>query len=63
VSQDIANAPLYPNYAMFDIPLSDMYSENVEKLHSLGLIRMMSWDWLVGLDFDVVLNGLWDPYK
>jgi len=33
--QDLTNAPLYPNYAMFDVPLSDMYGENVDKLRSL----------------------------
>ena len=33
--QDIINAPLYPNYAMFDVPLSDMYGGNVDKLRSL----------------------------
>ncbi len=33
--QDIANAPLYPNYAMFDTPLSDMYGGNVDKLRWL----------------------------
>ena len=33
--QDITNAPLYPNNAIFDTPLSDMYGENVEKLRSL----------------------------
>ncbi len=33
--QDLTNAPLYPNYAMFDVPLRDMYGENVDKLRSL----------------------------
>ena len=33
--QDIAKAPLYPNYAMFDTPLNDMYGGNVDKLRSL----------------------------
>ena len=33
--QDITKAPLYPNYAMFDTPLSDMYGDNVDKLRSL----------------------------
>ena len=33
--QDIANAPLYPNYAMLDTPLSDMYGGNVDKLRWL----------------------------
>ena len=33
--QDITNAPLYPNYALFDTPLSDMYGGNVDKLRSL----------------------------
>jgi hypothetical protein len=33
--QDITNAPLYPNYALFDTPLSDMYGGNVDKLRAL----------------------------
>ena len=33
--QNITNAPLYPNYALFGTPLSDMYGENVDKLRSL----------------------------
>ncbi|KAF8344646.1 FAD dependent oxidoreductase [Amanita rubescens] len=33
--QDIAHAPLYPNYAIFDTPLRDMYGANVDKLHML----------------------------
>ena len=33
--QDIANAPLYPNYAIFGTPLKDMYGANVDKLHVL----------------------------
>ncbi|KAF8319537.1 FAD-binding domain-containing protein [Amanita rubescens] len=33
--QDIIDAPLYPNYAIFDTPLRDMYSANVDKLLSL----------------------------
>ena len=33
--QDITNAPLYPNYAIFGTPLKDMYGANVDKLHML----------------------------
>ena len=33
--QDLTNAPLYPNYAMFDVPLSNMYGGNVDRLRSL----------------------------
>ncbi|KAF8332476.1 FAD dependent oxidoreductase [Amanita rubescens] len=33
--QEIAHAPLYPNYAIFDTPLRDMYGANVDKLHML----------------------------
>jgi hypothetical protein len=33
--QDIANVPLYPNYAIFGTPLKDMYGANVDKLHLL----------------------------
>ncbi|KIL59111.1 hypothetical protein M378DRAFT_85489 [Amanita muscaria Koide BX008] len=33
--QDLSNAPLYPNYAIFDTPLSQMYGGNVEKLNAL----------------------------
>lgn len=33
--QDIANAPLYPNYAIFGTPLQAMYGDNVDKLKSL----------------------------
>ena len=33
--QDLTNAPLYPNYAMFDVPLIDMYGGNVDRLRSL----------------------------
>ena len=33
--QDITNAPLYPNYAIFGTPLKDMYGGNVGKLHKL----------------------------
>jgi hypothetical protein len=33
--QEIAHAPLYPNYAIFGTPLRDMYGANVDKLHRL----------------------------
>ncbi len=33
--QDIANAPMYPNYALFDTPLNEIYGNNVHKLKSL----------------------------
>ena len=33
--QDLTNASLYPNYAMFDVPLNDMYGGNVDSLRSL----------------------------
>ena len=33
--QAIANAPLYPNYAMLGTPLKEMYGDNVAKLKSL----------------------------
>ena len=36
--QDILNAPLYPNYAIFDTPLEDMYGGNVGRLEALKQI-------------------------
>ena len=33
--QDIANAPLYPNYAIFGTPLKAMYGDNVDRLKLL----------------------------
>ena len=33
--QDIRDAPLYPNDAIFDTPLRDMYGANLATLHSL----------------------------
>ena len=33
--QTIANAPLYPNYAIFDTPLENMYGRNVDRLKAL----------------------------
>ncbi|KIY62385.1 hypothetical protein CYLTODRAFT_361562, partial [Cylindrobasidium torrendii FP15055 ss-10] len=30
--QDLSNAPLYPNYAIFDTPLEKIYGVNLEKL-------------------------------
>lgn len=33
--QNITNAPLYPNYAIFDTPLDKMYGGNVDRLKAL----------------------------
>jgi hypothetical protein len=33
--QDIRDAPLYPNGAIFDTPLREIYGANLDKLHSL----------------------------
>jgi hypothetical protein len=33
--QDIKHAAVYPNYALFDTPLEDMYGENVPRLRAL----------------------------
>ena len=33
--QDIANAPLYGNYAMFDTPLDRVFGDNLARLQSL----------------------------
>jgi len=33
--QDIEHAAVYPNYALFDTPLEDMYGQNVPRLHAL----------------------------
>lgn len=33
--QHITKGPLYPNYAIFGTPLSEMYGDNVDKLKSL----------------------------
>jgi len=33
--QDILNAPKYPNYAIFDTPLNEMYGNNVYRLREL----------------------------
>jgi hypothetical protein len=33
--QDIVHAAVYPNYALFDTPLEDMYGENVPRLRAL----------------------------
>lgn len=30
--QDVANAPVYVNYATFDAPLKDIYGDNVGRL-------------------------------
>ena len=33
--QDVKKAPVYPNYALFDTPLEDMYGGNVPRLHAV----------------------------
>jgi hypothetical protein len=33
--QDIEHAAVYPNYALFDTPLEDMYGKNVPRLRAL----------------------------
>lgn len=33
--QNVASAPLYPNYAIFDTPLEKLYGENVGRLRAL----------------------------
>ncbi len=33
--QDVGHAAVYPNYALFDTPLEDMYGQNVPRLQSL----------------------------
>jgi hypothetical protein len=33
--QDVSDAALYPNYALFGTPLEDMYGENVERLRKI----------------------------
>jgi hypothetical protein len=33
--QDVEHAAVYPNYALFDTPLKDMYGNNVPRLHAL----------------------------
>jgi hypothetical protein len=33
--QDVEHAAVYPNYALFDTPLEDMYGKNVARLHAL----------------------------
>jgi FAD/FMN-containing dehydrogenase len=33
--QDIANASLYGNYAIFDTPLSSIYGDNVARLQAI----------------------------
>ncbi|KII86811.1 hypothetical protein PLICRDRAFT_30995 [Plicaturopsis crispa FD-325 SS-3] len=33
--QDIANAPSYGNYAIFDTPLSDIYGDNVDRIKAI----------------------------
>ncbi|KAI0289880.1 hypothetical protein B0F90DRAFT_1825825 [Multifurca ochricompacta] len=36
--QDVKNGMIYPNYALFDTPLKDMYGDNVERLQKLRRI-------------------------
>ena len=33
--QNVSHAAKYPNYALFDTPLENMYGENVERLHKI----------------------------
>ena len=33
--QDVKEAALYPNYALFDTPLEDMYGTNVQRLRAV----------------------------
>ena len=33
--QDLLNAAVYVNYALFDTPLEDMYGGNVARLHQI----------------------------
>ncbi|KAH9033339.1 FAD-binding domain-containing protein [Lactarius pseudohatsudake] len=33
--QDVKRAAVYPNYALFDTPLKDMYGQNLPRLHKL----------------------------
>ncbi len=33
--QDVEHAVVYPNYALFDTPLEDMYGQNVARLRAL----------------------------
>ena len=33
--QDVEHAAMYPNYALFDTPLEDMYGRNVPRLRAL----------------------------
>jgi hypothetical protein len=33
--QDIANAPLYGNYALYDTPVEDIYGHNVAQLRAI----------------------------
>ena len=33
--QNVSNAAVYVNYALFGTPLKDMYGENVERLHKI----------------------------
>jgi hypothetical protein len=35
--QDVEHAAVYPNYAMFDALLEDMYGQNVPRLEALRL--------------------------
>jgi hypothetical protein len=36
--QDVANAPLYPNYALADTPLEAMYGENLGALRAIKAV-------------------------
>jgi len=37
--QVLDNAPAYPNYAMFDTPLSKLYGDNLPMLRSLKAVH------------------------
>jgi len=34
----VATAPLYPNYAIYDTPLNEMYGDNIPKLKALKVL-------------------------
>ena len=36
--QDVEHAAVYPNFALFDTPLADMYGQNVPRLQALKRI-------------------------
>ena len=36
--QNVSHAAVYPNYALFDTPLEDIYGENVERLRQIRAV-------------------------